>query len=204
MINRPSEEQLLEVIQSINSRRGLYEEAVRLRDERFQSHFDKLEPDLQQDVLTKREAFLSYRESKEGENSSLKRYFRKAARRFHPDSIKSEEKTPFFRLATEAYTQGELTKLQIVLLQDMAGDYSSLNRDDKEFLFGEFVQLQKTADNIWYEAGETVVAAGQLELMSTQMFRLETTDAIKYMANEIKRRGMNLEQQHGRNMLEKK
>jgi len=172
---------------SINTRGVMYREAVRLKDEAFNIHFQSLPSQLQRDFSVLRDEYFKGAEE-DKKDPDVKAYYRRAAKRFHPDTAGDDLKAPLFREATDAYRKNDLLTLQMLLLQDMATEIDHLTEDEQAFLIAQYTVMLDIADKIWDKGMETAIAAATLEQMSDNYFRTEIEEASREMATEIRKR----------------
>jgi len=95
-----------------------------------------------------------------------KSFYRRAARLFHPDLTGKKEDYGAFVLATEAYNNGDLEGLQILVLQELSGRILKLNDEERNFLESQFETMRMVAEKIWNRAAEIIVEAANIEKMS--------------------------------------
>lgn len=185
----PTIEDVREVAESIRLRSNLVGKACELRDRYFSERFFTLPPGLRDQFMSTREEYFTSLQADQTLDPWLNKYYRRAARRFHPDSVGNDSKRPLFQSAREAYIRGDLQSLQALVLEDYAQNIDGLPQPDREFLISEFPVLERVADTIWEQAAKSALAAAEIQGMSDTMFQLEIHEAIAHMQKELHRRG---------------
>lgn len=185
----PTIDEVKEVAERMRTRGDLFRQATELRGQYFLNKFQGLPSELQELFLDTRDVYLSTLDIETNRDPLLTRYYRKAAKRFHPDATQSDEKRPLFEAATDAYQGGNLPTLQSIVLIELADNFDRLSDEDRTFLTSEFNTMVDVAENLWREGWETAVTAADLERMSLPQFQQGIEASIKHMQDELRKKG---------------